>query len=122
MPRRLMPDDEVRRFNAVYLGPKGWTLLWHARYSAYGTGAAIFVAILLVEALTPLSVGKPPIWEIAFTVLGTTLLMTAVDHDKPVQAVLSNLANVYRHRDPGEAPEHVQPRARMIKTTKDPIA
>jgi len=85
---RLRPDDEVYRVDAVWLGPQGLTLPWVARYSAYGIWLTLFVTLLLVEAVTPLSVGIPPIWELVFTVLATYALMGVVDHDRPVKTVL----------------------------------
>lgn len=122
MARRIEADDEVRRFNAVYLGPPGYSLPFHARYSAYAVGAAIFAVILLIEAITPLSVGLPPIWEGVFTVLGTSVVMSAVDHDKPLGPVVRSAVNVARA--PRPRPERItrtRPRAGYIKITKDPI-
>ena len=40
----LRPDDEVYRVDAVWLGPRGLTLPWTARYSAYGIWLVLFVS------------------------------------------------------------------------------
>jgi len=84
---RVVPDDEVYRVNTVWLGPRGLTFPWTARYLAYATWLATFLVVLLVEAITPLDVGVPPVWEIAVTTLFTYALMGFVDHERPVRAV-----------------------------------
>ena len=84
---RVVPDDEVYRVNTVWLGPRGLTLPWTARYQAYGVWLAMFVLVLVVEALTPLSMGVPPVWEACATTLATYAIMTFVDHERPVVSV-----------------------------------
>jgi hypothetical protein len=85
---RLKPDDDVYRINAVWLGPRGLTLPWVARYAAYAIWLVIFLAILLVEQLTPLPTGIPPVWEFAISVLATYALMGFVDHERPVRSLV----------------------------------
>jgi hypothetical protein len=85
---RLRPDDDVYRINAVWLGPRGLTLPWVARYSAYAVWLVIFLLILAVEGVTPLTVGVPPVWEFAISVLATYAVMGFVDHERPVRALL----------------------------------
>ena len=84
---RLRPDDEVYRVDAVWLGPRGLTLPWSARYSAYGIWLVLFVAVLLVEALLPMSVSVPPVWELVLTILATYALTGVIDHDRPLVSV-----------------------------------
>jgi len=84
---RLSPDDEVYRVDAVWLGPTGLTLPWSARYSAYGMWLLLFVAVLLVEAVLPMRVSVPPVWEVVLTVLATYAITTFIDHDRPVRSV-----------------------------------
>ena len=84
---RVVPDDEVYRVNTVWLGPRGLTFPWTARYLAYATWLATFLVVLLFEAITPLDVGVPPVWEFVVTTLFTYALMGFVDHERPVRAV-----------------------------------
>ncbi len=84
---RVAPDDDVYRVNAVWLGPRGLTFPWTARYLAYATWLVTFLVVLLVEAVTPLQVGVPPVWEITITTLFTYAVMSFVDHERPVRAV-----------------------------------
>ena len=84
---RLRPDDEVYRVDAVWLGPKGLTLPWSARYSAYGIWLVLFVAVLLVEAALPMRVSVPPVWELVLTILATYALTGVIDHDRPLVSV-----------------------------------
>lgn len=83
----LRPDDEVYRVDAVWLGPKGLTLPWSARYSAYGIWLVLFVAVLLVEGLLPMRVSVPPVWELVLTILATYALTGVIDHDRPLVSV-----------------------------------
>jgi hypothetical protein len=88
---RVRTDDDVYRVNAVWLGPKGLTFPWTARYLAYGIWLLIFCVILAIEAITPLSVGVPPLWEVTISILATYGLMGLVDHDRPVKSVAEML-------------------------------
>lgn len=83
----VRPDDEVYRVDAVWLGPRGFTLPWTARYSAYGIWVVLFIGVLLVEALLPMSVSIPPVWELVLTILGTYALTGVIDHDRPLFSV-----------------------------------
>jgi hypothetical protein len=84
---RVTPDDEVYRVNTVWLGPRGLTLPWTARYLAYSTWLMTLLGVLFVEAVTPLTVHVPPIWELCITTLFTYGVMGFVDHERPFQAV-----------------------------------
>lgn len=84
---RLRPDDEVYRVDAVWLGPRGMTLPWSARYSAYGIWVVLFTTVLLVEAVLPMHVSIPPVWELVLTILATYALTGVIDHDRPLVSV-----------------------------------
>ena len=83
----LSPDDEVYRVDAVWLGPRGLTLPWSARYTAYGIWLVLFVGILLIEAALPMSVSVPPVWETVISILATYALTGVIDHDRPLVSV-----------------------------------
>lgn len=84
---RLRPDDEVYRVDAVWLGPRGLTLPWSARYSAYGIWVVLFTSVLIVEAVLPMHVSMPPVWEFVLSVLATYALTGVIDHDRPLVSV-----------------------------------
>lgn len=115
----VTPDDEIHRFRSVWLGPVGFGLPFHARYRAYLVFVATFAAILTVKALTPLTVNTPPVWEVIYAVLATSWVMSAVDHDKPVGAVLTNALHARRHRPP--TPTTTRYRASRVKITRSPL-
>ena len=73
--------------DAVWLGPRGLTLPWSARYSAYGIWLVLFVSVLLVEAILPMPVSVPPLWEMVLTILATYAVTGVIDHDRPVISV-----------------------------------
>ena len=85
---RLRPDDDVYRVDAVWLGPRGLTLPWSARYSAYGIWLVLFVGVLLVEAVLPMQISMPPVWELVLSILATYAVTGVVDHDRPLVSVL----------------------------------
>lgn len=84
---RVTPDDTVYDVRAVWLGPKGLSFPWVARYIAYAVWLALFLLILLIEAITPLSVGLPPVWEAAIAVFITYAVMGFVDNERPVKSL-----------------------------------
>ena len=83
----VRPDDELYRVDAVWLGPRGFTLPWSARYSAYGIWLVLFLAILAAEAVLPLRVSVPPVWELVVSVLATYAVTGVIDHDRPLASV-----------------------------------
>ena len=83
----VRPDDEVYRVDAVWLGPQGLTFPWTARYSAYGIWIVLFVGVLVVEAVLPMRVSMPPVWELVLTILVTYALTGVIDHDRPLISV-----------------------------------
>lgn len=84
---RVAPDDEVYRVNTVWLGPRGLTFPWTARYLAYAVWLVTFMFILLIEAITPLHMGLPPVWEFSIATLFTYAVMGLVDHERPISSV-----------------------------------
>lgn len=101
----LRPDDEVYRVDAIWLGPRGMTLPWAARYSAYGIWLVVFVSILVVEAVLPMGISVPPVWELVFSILGTYALTGVIDHDRPLGSVFQLVvAEVNAPRPPKPQP------------------
>jgi hypothetical protein len=99
----IRPDDEVYRVDAVWLGPRGCTLPWSARYSAYGIWLILFVSVLLAEAALPMRVSVPPVWELVLTILTTYSLTGVMDHERPLISVWELL------RSELSAPRRCQP-------------
>jgi hypothetical protein len=110
---RVAPDDEVYRVNTVWLGPRGLTFPWTARYLAYAVWLLTFLVVIAFEAVTPgLSPGIPPTWEVVITTLFTYAVMGLVDHERPVGAVWQTFkADV-------SAPRRVTSRTMVTSTRK----
>jgi uncharacterized membrane protein YcfT len=115
---RLRTDDDVFRIRAIWLGPAGAPLPWHARYVAYGVWIAVFSATLLVKALAPmLSVGVP-VWEAVVATLVTYLVMGYVDSDRTVRSLLqTGLAELRRTRPRKPTAQRVSTRRVRIQET-----
>lgn len=117
MSRVVRTDDDVYNVNGIFLGPRGTTLPWAARYQAYGVFAVIFPVVLLVDAIIG-GLSVPPIWPLVLSVLGTYGVMGIVDHDRPVRTVLSSaLADTRALRPQSSKPEHVRYRTRVRSTS-----
>jgi hypothetical protein len=118
---RVTPDDEVYRVNTVWLGPKGLTFPWTARYTAYSTWLSVFLVVLLVEGITPLEVHIPPIWEISLTTLFTYGLMGYIDHERPAKAVWQSFVSDLTAPRPNGKPQahriHARVRTRDKRTS-----
>jgi hypothetical protein len=115
----LRPDDDVYRVDAVWLGPRGLTLPWTARYSAYGIWLMLFVSVLLVEAILPMRVSVPPVWEFVLTILATYAVTGVIDHDRPVVSVWHLLrAELTAPRPAGpERPIRLSPTSVRVRET-----
>lgn len=114
----LRPDDEVYRVDAVWLGPRGLTLPWSARYSAYGIWLVLFVLVLLVEAALPMRVSVPPVWELVLTILATYALTGVIDHDRPLVSVWHLLRAEVTSPRPPRAERPVRTHAGTVRVRK----
>jgi hypothetical protein len=82
------PDDKIFQIRAVFLGPETYTLPWQARYLAYVVWGAMFSTSLLVEYLVTRRFGFPT-YTLGMTLLITTVVMSYVDNDLPLRAVVA---------------------------------
>ena len=89
--------------------PRGLTLPWSARYSAYGIWVVLFVGVLFVEAVLPMAVSIPPVWELVLTILATYALTGVIDHDRPLVTVWHLLRGSSRRR------VHAHPKGRCAR-------
>jgi hypothetical protein len=91
---RLPVDDEIYNVNAVWLGPPRNTLPWRARYVAYGVGLVVFVLLQAVERRLGIGLG---FFSMAYSMLATVgltrLILSVVDHDRPLGSVLAAFAH-----------------------------
>ena len=87
---RLPVDDEIYNVNAVWLGPPRNTLPWRARYVAYGVGLVVFVLLQAIERRLGIGLG---FFSLAYSLLATValtrLILSVVDHDRPLGSVLT---------------------------------
>src|SRR6478736_9093565 len=91
---RLPVDDEIYNVNAVWLGPPRKTLPWRARYVAYAVGLVVFVLLQVIERRLGIGLG---FFSLAYSVLATVgltrLILSMVDHDRPLSSVLTGFAH-----------------------------
>ena len=85
--------EATAAIDAVWLGPRGLTLPWSARYSAYGIWLVLFTCTLAVEAILPMGISVPPVWELVLTILATYALTGFMDDDRPLGSVFQLVRN-----------------------------
>src|SRR4051794_1413827 len=84
----LLTDDPVHEVNAEFLGPKGWTTPWRARYVAYCLGFGVLLLILAVERRIGLGIGAMTcLYDLAATVFITRSLGRLIDHERPARTL-----------------------------------
>ncbi|KAF0794746.1 MULTISPECIES: hypothetical protein [unclassified Streptomyces] len=100
-------DDELYEVDSVYLGPRGLTLLWRARYQAYGVGVLLTIALLAMLKV----VGLSGFWPIAFGMIGviwaTREIGKKITHEKGVREFLVEFVAEIRTPRPVPVPAPV---------------
>lgn len=112
---RLPVDDEIYNVNSVWLGPPNRTLPFRARYSAYMVGSVVFVLLQIVERRLGIGLG---FFSLAYSLLGTValtrLILSVVNPDRPLGAVLAAFAHeVSAPRDDQKVTVHTVRPARV---------
>ncbi|GGM99481.1 hypothetical protein GCM10009721_28150 [Terrabacter tumescens] len=112
---RLPVDDEIYNVNSVWLGPPNRTLPFRARYSAYMVGSIVFVLLQIVERRLGIGLG---FFSLAYSLLGTValtrLILSVVNPDRPLGAVLAAFAHeVAAPRDDQKVTVHTVRPARV---------
>ena len=112
---RLPVDDEIYNVNAVWLGPPRKTLPWRARYVAYAVGLVVFVLLQVIERRLGIGLG---FFSLAYSVLATVgltrLILSVVDHDRPLSSVLAAFAHeIEAPRERTKVTEHTIRPARV---------
>lgn len=115
-------DDELATVDSDFLGPSGLTLLWRARYSAYGVGIGLAVLAYAVEhkagvqftATTVLVTG-------VLVILATRRIGLAVTFETPLRALAATFVHeVSGPRRPPPLHGTVRPCAVTIVRPKPP--
>ena len=98
---RLRTDDDIYRARLVYLGPPGYTLPVQLSYAQYGVFALLVPVFMLIHYLITFHVDLIPAWEIALSIVATSLIFRHVDPDRPARKVVRTaLTDWRRSREP----------------------
>lgn len=85
----LLTDDPVHEVNAEFLGPKGWTTPWRARYVAYCLGFVVLLLILGIERRLGIGLGAmAALYDLTATVFITRALGRLIDHERPARTLV----------------------------------
>ncbi|MHC1557974.1 hypothetical protein ACR9E3_03410 [Actinomycetospora sp. C-140] len=81
----IRTDDEVYRVDAVWLGPPRATFPWRARYSAYGVGLLVMLAVMFVQRRLGIDLGFFSVaWALLITVGITRFVSRRINDERPL--------------------------------------
>ncbi|PVZ11136.1 hypothetical protein [Actinomycetospora cinnamomea] len=81
----IRTDDEVYRVDAVWLGPPRATFPWRARYSAYGVGLLVMIAVMFVQRRLGIDLGFFSVaWALLITVAITRFVSRRINDERPL--------------------------------------
>lgn len=81
----IRTDDEVYRVDAVWLGPPRATFPWRARYSAYGVGLIVMLAVMFVQRRLGIDLGFFSVaWALLITVAITRFVSRRINDERPL--------------------------------------
>lgn len=87
-------DDEVYRVDGVWLGPPRATFPWRARYISYAVGLVVMLLLMFLQRRVGLDLSFFSVaWALVLTVLLTKFIGKRINHDRPIEQVLSLFAN-----------------------------
>jgi len=119
---RLPVDDEIYNVDAVWLGPPRNTLPWRARYVAYCVGLVVFVLLQAIERRLGIGLGFFSLaYSLLITVGLTRLILSVVDHDRPLGSVLAAFAHeVAAPRESTKGIDHIYRPGRVVAVPARP--
>ncbi|WP_433784272.1 hypothetical protein ACQPX6_29135 [Actinomycetospora sp. CA-101289] len=81
----IRTDDDVYRVDAVWLGPPRATFPWRARYSAYGVGLLVMLAVMFVQRRLGIDLGFFSVaWALLITVAVTRFVSRRINDERPL--------------------------------------
>lgn len=90
----LKDDDSLHSISAVFLGPKGWTFPWQARYVCYVIGSMILIGSLIIEHKLGLSFTITQfVWTLGGTIGLTMFIGRYIDYERPARTVWTTVLN-----------------------------
>ena len=90
---KLETDDAIREVNNVFLGGKGWTTPWEARYVAYALAGTLMFAAIVVERRIGIS---PSFWSVVWTLMAVVQATRAIGQRITFEVPLRALLTIFR--------------------------
>ncbi len=82
---QIRTDDDVYRVDAVWLGPPRATFPWRARYSSYGVGLIVMIAVMFFQRRLGIPIGFFSVaWALLITVVVVRFVAKRIDEDRPL--------------------------------------
>jgi hypothetical protein len=87
---KLETDDAIREVNNIFLGGKGWTTPWEARFVAYAIAGTLMLWAILVERRLGISTSFwSVVWTLMAVVQATRSIGQHITFEVPLRALLS---------------------------------
>jgi hypothetical protein len=94
---QIRTDDDVYRVDAVWLGPPRATFPWRARYSSYGVGLIVMIAVMFLQRRLGIPLGFFSVaWALLITVVVVRFVAKRIDEDRPLLEWLTLFAHELR--------------------------
>jgi hypothetical protein len=82
---QIRTDDDVYRVDAVWLGPPRATFPWRARYSSYGVGLLVMIAVMFFQRRLGIPIGFFSVaWALLITIVVVRFVAKRIDEDRPL--------------------------------------
>lgn len=101
---KFVSDDDIKRVDRRYLGPKGKLLIVRTSYRNWGIAVGVIVVVIFVWSFLGLPVDK---WLIAFAAFGTIFLIVAIQRYLVDEVTLFSTAKMFYNEAQAPSEAHL---------------
>ena len=101
---RFVSDDDIKRIDRRYLGPKGKLLIIRTSYRNWGIAIAVSVSVVFLWMFLGLPADK---WLISFAAFGTIFLIVAIQRYLVDEVTLFSTAKMFLNEAKSPHEEHL---------------
>lgn len=102
---KFVSDDDIKRVDRRWLGPKGKLLIVRTSYRNWGISVGVIVGMVLLWTFLGLPVNK---WLVAFAAFGTIFLIVAIQRYLVDEVTLFSTAKMFYNEARAPSKEHVE--------------
>lgn len=102
---RFVSDDDIKRVDRRYLGPKGKLLIVRTSYRNWGIAVAVIVGVVIMWTFLGLPVNK---WLVALAGFGVIFLIVAIQRYLVDEVTIFSTAKMFYNEARAPSKEHVE--------------